>query len=140
MTHLVKRIEYGPESGYNDFRHADNSLDNQPIKKMSKITETILESIDYDAIAHKRVLNYTILERQLGKKKSCLLSFDNKCVPMVYPFTSKDSDLRINLINKGIYVPKYWSRMSVEKVSLEYSLSETLIPLPIDQRYSENRN
>ena len=136
MTHLIKRIELGAEAGYDDFRRADDSLDNQPIRKMSKVTEAILQSIDYDTIARKRILNYSVLESKLGGNG--IYRLDNKCVPMAYPYATKDSNLRKILINNGIYVPKYWSNISTEKAALEYSLSETIIPLPIDQRYTEN--
>lgn len=137
MNHLFKRIELGAEAGYADFRKAEKSLDNQPIKRMSKLTEEILGSIDYSTIAKKRVENYTFLNRHLCKRNCINLEFDNKCVPMIYPFLSNDERIRRMLLNSKVYVAKYWKSVldDCEVSEIERRLVEDILPLIIDQRY-----
>lgn len=58
---------------------------------------------------------------------------------MVYPmFIMTDKNIRQDLIDKGVFVAKYWEGVlnKVESVSCEHRTAEYIIPLPIDQRYS----
>ena len=139
MNHLLKRIELGAEAGYDDFRKAEESLNNQPIKRMSKLTESILEDIDYAAIAKKRIENYTFLNRHLCKRNFLHLEYDNTCVPMIYPFLSNNEHIRRMLLNSKVYVAKYWKSVLeyCEVSEIERRLVEDIIPLIIDQRYCE---
>jgi len=50
VGHLLKRIEYGAESGFNDFKRNENELTGQPILSMSNLTQSILRNIDYAVI------------------------------------------------------------------------------------------
>ena len=61
MAHLLKRVDLSAEEGFADFRRVDDGLDNQPIRKMSKLTQRMMQSIDYEAIAKKRKKNYLML-------------------------------------------------------------------------------
>ena len=61
MAHLLKRIDLSAEEGYADFRKADDGLDNQPIRRMSKLTQRMMQSIDYEAAAKRRRENYLML-------------------------------------------------------------------------------
>ena len=56
MQHLLQRIDEGAESGYPFFRDNDDSLDNNPIRKMSKLTQRLLMSLDYKKIEKYRCL------------------------------------------------------------------------------------
>ena len=57
---------------------------------------------------------------------------------MVYPFLSDDINLRKKLIDNKVYVASYWPNVQswCNAESLENTLSQLLLPLPIDQRYS----
>lgn len=139
MTHLIKRIELGAEAGYDDFRRADDSLDNQPIRKMSKITEAILQSIDYEGVARKRRSNYLLLEKHLAVQNKLNLIMTADDVPMAYPYFVDSSSLRPNLIANRLYVPIYWESVAetCPPTALELDLVKMTIPLPIDQRISD---
>lgn len=138
MTHLLKRIDLSPEAGYVDFHQTDTSFDNQEIKKMSRLTERIMQSIDYGRIAQKRRENFAYLHTYLKGTNELALTMDRDAVPMVYPYLTGNAKLRNKLINNKIYVAKYWSNVAewCAKDCTEYMLAEKLIPLPIDQRYS----
>lgn len=136
MGHLLTRIEEGAEAGYLEFRHNDDSLDELPIQKMSKITEAILCSIDYEAVRLQRRKNYEEIANQLADSNSILLPMEESYVPMVYPYLTSDVALRAKLINNKVFVATYWQNISDDN-SYEAYLKQRLLPLPIDQRYNE---
>lgn len=140
MSHLLKRSDIGAESGYKDFRGNDDSLCNQDIKMMSKLTESILASIDYKGISQKRRQNYAFLNDALGESNLIHLDMDEDAVPMVYPYLTKDPSLKQRLIENKIFVATYWSNVFgwCRSKDLEYNLANNLLPLPIDQRYGKS--
>lgn len=139
MSHLLKRADIGAEAGYKDFRGNDDSLCNQEIKRMSKLTESILASIDYKAISQKRRQNYAFLNDALGDSNLIHLDMDEDTVPMVYPYLTKDPSLKQRLIENKIFVATYWPNVRewIQGEMLEKYFVDKLIPLPCDQRYAE---
>lgn len=139
MTHLLKRIDLSAEQGFADFRKVDDGLDNQPIRRMSKLSQRIMQSIDYEASAKKRRENFLMLHEALGEKNNLVLPFDEEAVPMVYPFLSPIKGMREKLIENKVFVARYWPNVldwTTEK-EIEYLLAYQMQPLPIDQRYGK---
>lgn len=134
FSHLVRRIELGASCAYADFRREDSLLDNAPICKMSLLTETLLQGIDYKKKKERRNQNFEYLSKNLKKYNLLNLESTQGDVPMVYPLLIKKADIRQYLINNKIYVATYWK----DQKDTEYGkqLEEFLVPLPIDQRYS----
>src|SRR5690606_15776845 len=64
--HLLNRIDRGAEAGYPDFLENEALLANQPIKQMSKLTETILKSVHYQFVMQCRVHNLKYLHDKLS--------------------------------------------------------------------------
>ena len=139
MAHLLKRIDLSAEEGFADFRKADDGLDNQPIRRMSNLTQRIMQSIDYQAVAKKRRNNYMTLHKELSGKNNLELNLDDDAVPMVYPFLSPLNGLREKLVDHKVYVARYWPNVLewTTKDDIEYLLASQMQPLPIDQRYGE---
>lgn len=139
MAHLLKRIDLSAEEGFADFRRVDDGLDNQPIRKMSKLTQRIMQSIDYEAVANKRKENYRILHDALGGENNLKLQLEEDTVPMVYPYLTLTKGLREKLIGSKIFVARYWPNVLVwtNEGDLEYLLVLQMQPLPIDQRYDK---
>ena len=137
MAHLLKRIDLSAEQGFADFRKVDDGLDNQPIRKMSKLTQRIMRSIDYEEAAKKRRENYQMLHEVLGEDNKIQLSLDEDAIPMVYPFLSPINGLREKMIENKVFVARYWPNVLewTTKEDLEYLLACQMQPLPIDQRY-----
>ncbi len=137
MSHLLTRIDTCAESGYGDYLLHEEQLCNQPIKSMSRLTEHILCSIDYEQVRQRRITNYMVLERALyGSNK---LSLDaSESVPMVYPYWTENGDtLRDELRQQRIYIAKYWKNvLDWNSPALEQSLANDLLALPVDQRYT----
>ena len=140
MDHLLKRIDLTAEEGYADFRRIDDGLGQQPIRRMSKLTQRIMLSVDYGAVASKRRDNYNLLHSALGFTNCASFPLGDEEVPMVYPYLSANESLRGHLIKNRIYVALYWPNISqwISADALESNLSIQMIPLPIDQRYGKD--
>ncbi len=138
MVHLLKRIDLSAEAGYKDFCINDDSLKNQPIKLISKLTEEILSNVNFSEIKKKRIENFNFLHNALKELNLLKFEINEDVVPMVYPFRSRNLELSTKLIENKIYCAKYWPNVldwcSPQENS--YKLTQEIIPLPIDQRYS----
>lgn len=140
MSHLLKRIDIGPEAGYQDFCNNEKSLCNQEIKRMSNLTESLLSGIDYEDAKQKRRANYGMLEDALKDSNLIHLDLALDSVPMVYPYLTKDQSLKQRLIDNMVFVATYWPKVkewTIERM-LEREFVDNLIPIPCDQRYSQN--
>lgn len=139
FAHLLKRIDLSAEQGYGDFRKADDGLDNQPIRKMSKLTQRMMLSIDYNKTAKQRRDNFEILHKALSEINNLTIPLDEDSVPLVYPFLASIKNLRDKLIENKIYVARYWPNVLewTTKEKIEYVMAYQMQPLPIDQRYEE---
>lgn len=139
MSHLLKRLDVLPEFGFNDFHKNDDALINQPMMRMSNLTEKILSSCDYECIANSRRNNYEFLSSILNSSNKINLTRAQDSVPMVYPYWTNDTSMRQRLIDNKIYVARYWPNVLdwCQEGDLEYEFAKNLIPLPVDQRYGE---
>lgn len=139
MSFLLKRIDFCAEAGYADFREQSHLLIGQPIKRMSKLTERLMQSIDYEKSAHTRRKNFCILHELLKRTNKNRITLDDDAVPMVYPYYADKKRLREHLINNKVFVARYWPNVLdwCDPGELEYKLSENIVFLPIDQRYAE---
>lgn len=140
MAHLLKRIDLSAEHGFADFRKVDDGLDNQPIRRMSKLTQRIMQSIDYVAAAKKRRENFLYLHEVLENKNNLEIHLEEDVIPMIYPFLAPMKGIREKLIDNKVFVARYWPNILnwVAKDDIEYYLASQLLPLPIDQRYGKD--
>lgn len=139
-SHLLIRKDKGAEAGFKDYQSNECKLDNQPIRRMSLQTQSILSHIDYDSIMEKRKQNYRHLSDALGEENLLQLpSMDSFTCPMVYPFLTNDESLRTRLIENKVFVARYWPNVLewCKECDIEYRFAKQIIPLPIDQRYGE---
>ena len=139
MTFLNKRIDLGAETGYSEFQQLTKSLVNQPIKKMSNLTQRLMQGIEYAGVAKKRRDNYILLQSALRVSNTIVLPLEDDAVPMVYPYLSPIKGLRENLIENKVFVARYWPNVLewTNKNDIDYLLASQMQPLPIDQRYGE---
>jgi hypothetical protein len=139
MASLTKRIDLGAEAGYGDFRDVTKALVGQPIKRMSNLTQRLMQGIEYIGIAQQRRANYQQLHAALGTSNTLSLPLEEDAVPMVYPYLASIKGLREKLIENKVFVARYWPNVMVwtTKDDIEYLLAYQMQPLPIDQRYGE---
>ena len=138
---LLKRIEHGSTAVYVERMKNEARIDASDIKIMSGLSQSLLCGIDYKGIAQKRKVNFEYAH-SLYKDINLIdptqfLSSDN--VPMVYPLVVEDRMLMEKLREKKIYTGRWWNSVlkNVPEDSFEAFLSSYMLPIPIDQRYSE---
>ena len=135
LNSLVKRIDISPEAGYKDFHNVETSFLDMPIRRMSKLTKRLMQSIDYGRAAQQRIDNYNTLKAALGGKE---LHYGE--VPMIFPYRSAEGQqLRQRFIAKKVFVAKYWPNVDewTEEDTVERWMANYVLPLPIDQRYDK---
>ena len=137
-AHLLRRIDESASQGYSDFRQSSEILANQPIKRMSRLTERLREGIDYNGVQKRRRENFQYLHQALKRSNQLEIVLRNDDVPMVYPYLiGNGRELRKKLIENKVYVATYWPNVLewCGTNDLEGYMALNLLPLPIDQRY-----
>lgn len=140
MSFLTKRLDRSPQEAYADFQANDEALAQVGIRRMSRLTEQIMCSIDYSAKANRRIHNFHVLDNALRETNRFKWAMDYGTVPLVYPFFVEDgSRLRQYLIDHQVFCARYWPNVLewCQPTDFEYQLAENLVCLPIDQRYDE---
>jgi hypothetical protein len=137
MFHLLKRLDLSPEDGYLENKKHEQMLNFEPLKMMSKLTEKILASIDYDFVKARRKQNYKYLDKILGKNNKILFHMNEEDVPMVYPFYNENYLTRDLLIKNKVYSAQYWESVLHNEYCnyFERMISASAVFFPIDQRY-----
>ena len=139
---LLQRIEYGCEGkAYKSRMLNEHRLDVSDVKKMSKLTRAILDGTNYDQVLQKRKANFEIADRLFHKvnKLDAKIYYDEECVPMVYPLVIENDNLLAKLLAHKIFQGHWWSYLlrEIADGTFEYWLSRYMIPITIDQRYTE---
>jgi len=136
MSHLMRRLGDSPEAGYAEYQHSEASLAECDPKRMSKLTERILASIDFNHAYKKRRENFLFLHEKLGGGNQLSMDIASITAPLCYPFLTHDANLRRQLIDNRIFVATYWAD-AIDRLSDESAekMVRNLLPLPIDQRY-----
>lgn len=137
--HLLKRHDTLASDAYTDFLANELKLEDVPVKQMSKLTKALMGNIDYERVRYKRRENFVFLHNELAKKNQLMIKLTDEVVPLVYPLMSNNDALRQKLVDNKIYVAKYWSAISgcdCMKSEDAQEKANSLVPLPIDQRYN----
>lgn len=139
---MLKRIEYGCEGQvYKDREKNEERIDSSDAKKMSKLTHTILDSIDYEIVKAKRKENFEYARRLFDDINLLDVTrfYDDTCVAMVYPLMVKDDTLMKRLIAGKHFQGNWWRYITGLPYAnqFEKELSQYMIPVTIDQRYGK---
>ena len=141
---MVQQYQYGlirrlsnANLAYDKFKQSENTFSDCLPKRISGISEEILNSLNYVIFKEKRLENFKFLHDKLGRFNQLKINLDQLESPLTYPFLS-DSDISDCLINAKIYTPKYWtdSLVRVNVDSFEHKLVSRISHLICDQRYS----
>ena len=134
MRFVMGRFEKNASEFYKESVENNDVFIGKPLLKMSKLTNNLLRSIDYEFVKQTRTENFRFLHGRL----SDLNEF--KSVKLVdgafmYPLRiTQGNDLRKELQQRKIYVPKLWP--DVEQTGIANKLADEIVPLPCDQRYT----
>lgn len=135
--HLMTRLALGAEAGYAQYVEAEQTLSDQPARRMSRMTEQLLSGIDYADVKHRRRQNFELLEFHLGPYNELRWNLRADQVPLCYPFLIRQDGLREELMRARVYVPRYWPDLLTSEARFplrERRLAADLLPLPMDQR------
>lgn len=136
--YLLERLESGAMAALPGSERSEAALNAAP-RKMNRLTRQLLKSIDFEAAAARRLENYGILHEALADINHLQLPAYPHYAPMCYPLVSGIPGLRDSLIDSGIALPVFWPEVieATDASTTENMLSRKLLPLPLDQRYSE---
>ena len=135
---LLGRVEKSASEIYADYCNHNENMCFRPLMKMSKLTQDMLSSINYEKARLTRERNFWYLNDQLKEFNELKMEFSQITGPMVYPFLIKMRGLRAYLIKNKVYVATYWAEVLDyidDPESFEVKFTNYLLPLPIDQRY-----
>lgn len=139
-SHLLQRLAFSAEQGYENYKRAEASLKDSKPKRMSRLTGSLLSAVDYLAVKKKRQKNFIALHERLGEFNSLNLNVDNLVAPMCYPFLPSKRIDKQQFIGGKIYLPTYWPEVKNNGGVGEFEklLADGLLALPCDQRYGES--
>lgn len=139
MKHLLRRLCEFPEEGYQDYLAAESSLEDSTPIHMSRLTQRILASIDYQKVQKKRLENFSFIHYRLKSANDFGFDTSRIVAPLCYPLISNKKGLRELLIKNRVFVPTYWPDARARLGSTwNERMTDGLIPLPIDQRYEQD--
>ena len=136
MYFLLGRFEKSASEFYKEYVVNEKYFNNEPIKRMSKLTENLLHGIDYDYVKKKRTENYIFLNEKFSSINKLELIIPQGA--FMYPlYIDNGKKIRKNLQKNKIYIPMLWPSVidRCTKMDLEVSMAENILPLPVDQRY-----
>lgn len=133
---LLTSLEHGTNYAYLESKKNEEYLAH-PLA-MSLLTRKILESTDYERIRESRRNNFLILNEELSSYNELKQELSGQ-VPYCYPLLCRKK-VRDELIREKVYLPVLWKELITEEYrgTREWDWSEYLLPVPLDQRYSEN--
>lgn len=106
---------------------------------MNPMVQAAVCGMDWKMIRDVRGRNLAVLVKELGGFAAPYFDFDSG-LPIWFPLYFESDCLRERLISRSIWVPRLWKRiLSMDGVTkVESDMARWLLPLPIDQRYSED--
>jgi hypothetical protein len=137
--HLLRRLDGDVSGGYEAFKANDAAMRDWSPMRMSKVTERMLQAIDFEHLKKKRITNFTFLHKMLHTSNELSIEESDTSVPFCYPYLVRNGfELKKRLINNKIFIPTYWADFEDEnmKYRVECVLKKNLVCLPVDQRYS----
>ncbi len=137
MKHILGRFEGKNASDYYEyFNDNDESFKEIELRWMSKLTHNILGAIDYQEAKRRREENFLFLSKALGERNT--LKMQCPPGPYAYPFYIQNGmAVKKELAKRKIYVATLWPNVLGTGLDIETELTENILPLPCDQRYSE---
>jgi hypothetical protein len=139
-AHLLVRHDESAQAGYAGYLASEAALAEQPLKAMSALSQRIMASIDYHAVAAARRRNFQQLHDALGGSNALPIDEDSERVALTYPYLGKDPALKSRLLAQYIFTASYWPDIAhtIDAGSVEHRYSTQLVHLPIDQRYGDS--
>jgi hypothetical protein len=135
--YLLKRHDGPAENGYADYKRAEETLEEMTPRRMSRLTERLLGTIDFEALRVRRNDNFVFLHEKLGKLNRLALDPQHVDGPLCYPLQLDQPGARERLRQHRVFVPTYWPEVRNRAAAgdFELQLVDQCLPIPCDQRY-----
>ena len=136
MNFLLGRYERTASEFYPEYAANNDFFENEPIKRMSKLTENLLHGIDYERVRQRRTENFAFLHERLHGINRLNLTIPEGA--FMYPlYLENGAEIRKKLQAMKIYIPTLWPSVFAlcGKMEPEYDMAKNILPLPVDQRY-----
>lgn len=127
MKFVLGRYELPASDFYIEASQNNDFFDNEPVKRMSKLTQNLLRGIDYKKVEQKRTENFKYLEKNLSEIN---LLKDLKTGTFAYPLLLENgAKIRRNLQKKKIYIPTLWLDVFdlCNETMLEYQYAKNIL-------------
>lgn len=139
---LMQSTEEGTNACYKRYLDNEEWISNAGVMRISLLSENLLRQFNYRAIRDARNKNIATLQNELKKREiQTPLEFDTDHSLMAYPLliSIRPDIVRKKLISRHIYVSQLWKAVLEDPAANEWekTLSESLFPIPIDQRYTQ---
>ena len=137
MHFVLGRFERCAGDFYQEASNNNEIFDNEPIKRMSKLTRNILHGVDYQLVRTRRTENFRFLNERLKSINN--LKVKNVEGAFMYPLMIEDAQkVKKMLLEHKIYIPTLWPNVvnDLPHDWWEWKLANNVLPLPCDQRYS----
>lgn len=138
MKFILGRFERTASEFYNEYAKREEVFEQEDVKHMSKLTSNLLHGINYDFVKNRRSENYEFLHSKL----ECLNELNVSIIKgaYMYPlYVENGSSVRKILQQDKIYISTLWPDVFelCSQDELEYRMAENILPIPVDQRYTE---
>lgn len=137
MRFLLGRYERSASEFYAEYSANNKLFAEEPIKRMSQLTENLLHGIDYERVADQRQENFAYLHHELKAINGLQLSVPHGA--FMYPLLlDQGTAIRKVMQQRKIYIPTLWPNVLQEcpEDSIAYRYAANILPLPVDQRYN----
>ncbi len=135
--HLLQRADGQCESAYVHFIKNEARIRDLPMRAMSRLTERLLSTIDYELCLKIRRKNFLYLHEMLHNFNRLQIDISDKDIPLAYPLLIPGKSIRELLLKLKIYIPKYWPDISMCYLTMfERFLVTNLLTIPVDHRYN----
>lgn len=135
---VLGRFERNAGEFYEEASSNNDFFDNEPIKKMSKLTENLLRGIDYQFVKDRRTENFAYLDEKLNSLNKLKVKLVEGA--FMYPFMVENARaVKKKLLEHKIYIPTLWPNVVsyLPHDWWEWKLANDILPLPIDHRYND---
>ena len=136
MRFLLGRFERTASEFYQEYVENNKLFIDEPIKKMSKLTENLLHGIDYEEVKKRRTANFRLLHNEFERINRLKLTVPEGA--FMYPlYIENGAEIRKRLQAEKIYIPTLWPDVFdvCKEDEPEYDMAKNILPLPVDQRY-----
>ena len=139
MKFLLLRAACSAREGYAAFNEARNSLNGLPPLAMSRLTQRLMRSIDWQQAKVRRHDNFAIMTHMLGDLNRLHWAPTDDDVPLCYPLALQGVDvaaIKASLAAQDIFTATYWpdAMSRIRPGSIEATLVHDTLFLPVDQR------